>query len=200
MHCLHFASLILFIATRHSSLLQLACRYRHSTELCIMCHVSAHSTALQARSMLLLVCQATMLKPTQPTHITKPELLQHASTHLKPDHGLLLSKIEHLQRMLTPPCFAGHDALVHLPESGGHLAGWVPTANRLPSLKPLTNSSADPRVQHGLRQILQLDEQLMRKSVEATMVARETFPDTWLAADRKQAERDQRLLLASLER
>lgn len=40
----------------------------------------------------------------------------------------------------------------------------------------------------------------MQKSMEAAMVARETFPDTWSAADKKQAERDQKLLLASLER
>ena len=55
-------------------------------------------------------------------------------------------------------------------------------------------------MQQGLQQILQLDEQLMQKSVEAAMVARETFPDTWLAIDKKQAERDEKLLLASLER
>lgn len=79
-------------------------------------------------------------------------------------------------------------------------AGWVPTPNRLPSATPLTHPSDDPKIQEGLRQILQLDERLMQKSVEATMVARETFPDTWSAADKKQAERDQKLLLASLER
>lgn len=72
--------------------------------------------------------------------------------------------------------------------------------NRLPSSTPLANPSKDPRVQEGLRQIVQLDERLMQKSVEAAMVARETFPDTWSAADKKQAERDQKLLLASLER
>ena len=72
--------------------------------------------------------------------------------------------------------------------------------NRLPSATPLANPSDDPKIQEGLRQILQLDERLMQKSVEASMVARETFPDTWSAADKKQAERDQKLLLASLER
>ncbi|KAL3137762.1 hypothetical protein ABBQ38_005025 [Trebouxia sp. C0009 RCD-2024] len=80
------------------------------------------------------------------------------------------------------------------------IRGWVPIPNRLPSSTPLTNASDDPRIQEGLRQILQLDERLMQKSVEAAMVARETFPDTWSAADKKQAERDQKLLLASLER
>ena len=72
--------------------------------------------------------------------------------------------------------------------------------NRLPSSAIMANPSDDPRVQEGLRQIVQLDERLMQKSVEAAMVARETFPDTWSAADKKQAERDQKLLLASLER
>lgn len=64
----------------------------------------------------------------------------------------------------------------------------------------MATPSEDPRIQEGLRQILQLDEHLMQKSVEATMVARETFPDAWLAADKKQSERDQKLLLASLDR
>lgn len=76
----------------------------------------------------------------------------------------------------------------------------MPIPNKLPSSTPLTNASDDPRIQEGLRQILQLDERLMQKSVEAAMVARETFPDTWSAADKKQAEHDQKLLLASLER
>jgi len=40
----------------------------------------------------------------------------------------------------------------------------------------------------------------MQKSVEAAMVARETFPEATFAADKKQANRDQKLLLASLER
>ncbi|KAL3150652.1 hypothetical protein ABBQ32_000452 [Trebouxia sp. C0010 RCD-2024] len=80
------------------------------------------------------------------------------------------------------------------------IRGWVPIPNKLPSSTPLTNASDDPRIQEGLRQILQLDERLMQKSVEAAMVARETFPDTWSAADKKQAEHDQKLLLASLER
>jgi hypothetical protein len=40
----------------------------------------------------------------------------------------------------------------------------------------------------------------MQKSVEAAMVARETFPEAWLAADQKQADRDQKQLQASLER
>ena len=64
----------------------------------------------------------------------------------------------------------------------------------------MATPSEDPRIQEGLRQILQLDEHLMQKSVEAAMVARETFPDAWLAADKKQSERDQKLLLASLDR
>lgn len=72
--------------------------------------------------------------------------------------------------------------------------------NRLPSSTPLANASDDSRVQEGLIQIAQLDERLMQKSVEAAMVARETFPDTWSASDKKQAERDQNLLLASLDR
>ena len=79
-------------------------------------------------------------------------------------------------------------------------AGWVPAPNRLLSPTPLVNPSEDPRVQEGLRQILQLDESLMQKSAEAAMVARETFPEAWLAADKKQADRDQKQLLASLER
>lgn len=52
----------------------------------------------------------------------------------------------------------------------------------------------------GLRQILQLDERLMKKSAQAALVARETFPEAWAAQDRKQAERDEKQLLQSLER
>ena len=80
------------------------------------------------------------------------------------------------------------------------VAGWVPVSTRLPCASLLANPSEDPRVQEGLRQILQLDNQLMQKDAEAAMVARETFPDTWIAADKKQAEREQKLLLASVAR
>ena len=79
-------------------------------------------------------------------------------------------------------------------------AGWIPTTESQIAASPLTTPSEDPRLQEGLRQILQLDERLMQKSAEAAMVARETFPDAWLAADKKQAEKDQKLLLASLDR
>ena len=65
---------------------------------------------------------------------------------------------------------------------------------------PLASPSDDPRVQEGLRQILQLDERLMKKSAQAALVARETFPEAWEAQDRKQAERDEKQLLQSLER
>ena len=79
-------------------------------------------------------------------------------------------------------------------------AGWIPVIDSQTSSAPLATPSEDPRLQEGLRQILQLDERLMQKSAAAAMVARETFPDAWLAADRKQAEKDQKLLLASLDR
>ena len=79
-------------------------------------------------------------------------------------------------------------------------AGWISTTESQVSATPLPTPSEDPRLQEGLRQILQLDERLMQKSAEAAMVARETFPDAWLAADKKQAEKDQKLLLASLDR
>ena len=79
-------------------------------------------------------------------------------------------------------------------------AGWIPTPNRLMSPTLLATLSEDPKIQEGLRQILQLDQCLMQKSVEAAMVARETFPEAWLAADKKQADRDQKQLQASLER
>ena len=78
--------------------------------------------------------------------------------------------------------------------------GWVPTSDSQISPSLMATSSADPRVQEGLRQILQLDQRLVQKSAEAAIVARETFPKAWLAADKRQAERDQKLLLASLER
>lgn len=80
------------------------------------------------------------------------------------------------------------------------VAGWVPTPNRLMSPTLLATPSEDPKIQEGLRQILQLDQCLMQKSVAAAMVARETFPEAWLAADQKQADRDQKQLQASLER
>lgn len=78
--------------------------------------------------------------------------------------------------------------------------GWIPITDSQTSSTPLATPSEDPQLQEGLRQILQLDERLMQKTAEAAMVARETFPDAWLAADRKQAEKDQKLLLASLDR
>ncbi|DBA91774.1 TPA: hypothetical protein ACH3X1_003363 [Trebouxia sp. C0004] len=80
------------------------------------------------------------------------------------------------------------------------IRGWIPTPNRLMSPTLSATPSEDPKIQEGLRQILQLDQCLMQKSVEAAMVARETFPEAWLAADKKQADRDQKQLQASLER
>ncbi|KAL0034494.1 hypothetical protein WJX79_005414 [Trebouxia sp. C0005] len=80
------------------------------------------------------------------------------------------------------------------------IRGWIPTPNRLMSPTLLATPSEDPKLQEGLRQILQLDQCLMQKSVEAAMVARETFPEAWLAADKKQADRDQKQLQASLDR
>ncbi|KAL0053140.1 hypothetical protein WJX82_001504 [Trebouxia sp. C0006] len=80
------------------------------------------------------------------------------------------------------------------------IRGWIPTPNRLMSPTLLATPSEDPKIQEGLRQILQLDQCLMQKSAEAAMVARETFPEAWLAADKKQAGRDQKQLQASLER
>lgn len=65
---------------------------------------------------------------------------------------------------------------------------------------PLASSSDDPRVQEGLQQILQLDEKLMKKSAKAALVARETFPAKWEAQDQRQAERDEKMLLQSIER
>lgn len=78
--------------------------------------------------------------------------------------------------------------------------GWLPTPNRLASPVPLTSPSDDPKVQEGLQQILHLDEKLLKKSAQAALIARETFPEAWEAQDRKQAERDEKLLLQSLER
>ena len=78
--------------------------------------------------------------------------------------------------------------------------GWLPTPNKLATPVPLASPSDDPRVQEGLRQILQLDERLIKKSAQAALVARETFPEAWEVQDRKQAERDEKQLLQSLER
>ena len=64
----------------------------------------------------------------------------------------------------------------------------------------MASPSDDPRVQEGLRHILQLDQRLIQKSAQLALVARDTFPDKWEAADRKQAQRDERLLLDSLNR
>lgn len=79
-------------------------------------------------------------------------------------------------------------------------SGWVPTPTGEEATVPLASPSDDPRVQEGLRHILQLDRRLMQKSAQLALVARDTFPDKWEAADRKQAQRDEQLLLDSLNR
>ena len=63
-----------------------------------------------------------------------------------------------------------------------------------------TTSSTNPCPQEDFCQVLQPDQRLMQKSAEAAIVAKETFPKAWLAVDKKQAEKGQKLLLASLQR
>lgn len=60
------------------------------------------------------------------------------------------------------------------------LQGWLgPRRFEDLPIAQLPDSHSDPKVQDGLGRIKELDEKLADKTMEALIVARETYPDKW---------------------
>jgi hypothetical protein len=55
-------------------------------------------------------------------------------------------------------------------------------------ISQLPDSHEDPKVEEGLRRIRELDHRLSEKSLEAMLVARETFPDKYAEQERKRLD------------
>lgn len=74
------------------------------------------------------------------------------------------------------------------------LQGWLgPRRFEDLPIAQLPDSHSDPKVQDGLGRIKELDEKLADKTMEALIVARETYPDKW--AEVRQGEGSKKVTL-----
>ena len=66
-------------------------------------------------------------------------------------------------------------------------------------ISQLPDTDPDPEIEKGLYAIRALDAQLDEKTLEAVIVARETFPERWAAEERRRMDRHVRAVEEALK-